>query len=64
MENTQNNCQCMHHKIMPMLIVLLGLTFLSKELGIVSAGTANVIWPVIVILAGLKKLMGNVCKCC
>ncbi|MEK7503668.1 MAG: DUF5668 domain-containing protein [Patescibacteria group bacterium] len=54
----------MHHKVMPMLIVLLGLTFLSKELGIVSAGTANVIWPVIVILAGLKKLMGNVCKCC
>ncbi|MBI2041591.1 MAG: hypothetical protein HYT20_01045 [Candidatus Nealsonbacteria bacterium] len=63
MENTQNTCKCAHHKVMPMLIVLLGLTFLFKELGTLSVGAANVIWPSIVIVMGLKKMMGH-CKCC
>ena len=32
--------------------------------GTLSAGTANIIWPVIIIIAGLKKMMGGHCKCC
>jgi len=62
--NTQNNCKCMHHKVMPMLIILFGLTFLLKELGTLSVGTANIVWPVIVIVMGCKKLMAGSCKCC
>lgn len=62
--NTQSNCKCVCHKAVPVLIVLLGLTFLLKELGVLSAGMTNIVWPVIVIVVGLKKLMGKSCKCC
>jgi hypothetical protein len=64
MENSQSCCKCMCHSTIPVLIVLFGLTFLLKELGVVSASTANIVWPVIIILIGLKKIMKNVCKCC
>lgn len=62
--NTQGNCKCVCHKAIPIMIALLGLTFLLKELGVLSAGTANIVWPAIVILIGLKKAMGKCCKCC
>lgn len=71
MENIQNNqscshqgCKCMHHKVIPILIILLGLTFLLRELGTLSVSTASIIWPIIVILIGCNKLMGGACKCC
>ncbi|MBI4101612.1 MAG: hypothetical protein HY443_01440 [Candidatus Nealsonbacteria bacterium] len=62
--NAQSNCKCVCHKAVPVLVVLLGLTFLLKELGVLAASTANIVWPVIVIVIGFKKLMGRACKCC
>jgi len=59
-----NNCGCSHHKVVPGLVVLLGLLFLGGTLGWVSSYTVDVGWPIIVILAGLMKIRSNRCKCC
>ncbi|MFA6100140.1 MAG: DUF5668 domain-containing protein [Patescibacteria group bacterium] len=57
-----NNCKC--HSVVPVLIVLIGVTFLLQVFGVLSAYTANVIWPILLILIGLQKLAGGMCKCC
>lgn len=75
MENTQNmfnregggngsGCKCMHHKVVPVLIILFGLNFLLGGLGVLSANAVDIVWPVIVVLIGFMKLMKGACKCC
>lgn len=56
-------CPCKHHKIVPCLVVLFGLTFLLGALNVLSAGAVAVIWPIIIILAGLAKMKGGMCGC-
>lgn len=65
-QNMKNVCKCPHHKTMPVLIILFGLTFLLGTWGTLSWDAVNVIWPVLVILAGAMKLVENsgMCKCC
>ena len=41
------------------LVILFGLLFLAKALGWVSADTVNMVWPILVIVAGAGKL----CRC-
>jgi len=53
-------CSCKCHKVKPILIVLLGVTFLLQSLGYLSWGTVNVIWPILIIIAGFSKM----CRCC
>lgn len=62
----ENMCKCPHHKVTPVLVVLFGLTFLLGTWGTLSWGAVNVIWPVLVILAGAMKLAekSGMCKCC
>jgi len=62
--NCGRGCGCMHHKVMPLLVVVFGLVFLLGALDLMNMATVNMIWPVIVILAGLKKLAVGMCKCC
>lgn len=61
---TGMSCKCPHHKMVPLFIVLIGLTFLLEALGVVSVGFANVAWPILLILIGLQKMMRGMCKCC
>lgn len=71
MENAENKavcaapgvCPCWHHKIMPVLVVLFGLTFLLQAFFILDEDTVAVIWPVLVVLGGIVKLIGGSCKC-
>ena len=62
----ENICKCSHHKVMPILVILFGLTFLLGTLGTLTSGFVNIAWPVIVIAGGLMKLMdkSGMCKCC
>lgn len=63
--NCGRGCGCMHHKVIPLLVVALGVVFLLEALGTMSAATVDVTWPVIVILGGLMKaFQGSMCKCC
>ena len=66
--NNENNgkCGCTCHKykgLKGILIALIGLTFLLSNLGVLSAQVAGIIWPVLVIIFGIKK-MSSICKCC
>ncbi len=71
MENMQNMggknmCKCPHHKVFSILVILLGLDFLLGAWGIISSDTVNIIWPILVIVAGATKLgeKSGMCKCC
>jgi len=57
-------CSCMHHTMMPIFLILLGLIFLLGNLGVISDATVGIIWPILLILFGLGKIMGMKCKCC
>ena len=56
--------QCKCHKVGPLLIVLIGVTFLLGALGYVSASMVAIVWPILLIILGLKKMCGGMCKCC
>jgi hypothetical protein len=57
-------CGCMHHKMVPLMITLIGVLFLLRALSVLSAGLVDMLWPIALTLAGLVKLMGGKCKCC
>ncbi len=57
-------CPCPHHKAPGLLLFLLGLAFLLKAFDALSAEAVDVIWPVLVMAAGLMKMAGGSCKCC
>lgn len=57
-------CSCPHHKVVPLLIVLLGLLFLLEALNVVSVKITGIVWPILLILIGLQKMFAGLCKCC
>ncbi|MBU6370650.1 MAG: hypothetical protein KGH93_00730 [Patescibacteria group bacterium] len=57
-------CTCPHHKIFPLVIVAVGVLFLLQSLGVALGNWFNILWPILLILWGLKKLMRGGCKCC
>lgn len=67
METTNTTCPCdsKANKCKMMkggFVILFGLLFLVKAFGGVSAETTNIIWPILVIIAGLGKFCP--CKNC
>jgi len=59
-----SRCNCMHHKMVPILVVVFGFLFLGQYYGWFMADTVAMVWPVLVILAGLTKMFKGMCKCC
>jgi hypothetical protein len=57
-------CNCVHHKIVPWCIVLIGLAALLGQLGWLSVMTVGVVWPVLLIVIGLVKVFSQKCGCC
>lgn len=57
-------CVCMHHKLPMIMVLLVGVVFLAKAYGWVSASVVDIAWPIFVIVGALTKLMGSKCKCC
>lgn len=58
-------CKCPCHKMLGILIALIGVTFLLGHLGVLSSGIVDVVWPILLILIGLKKTCPKgFCKCC
>jgi hypothetical protein len=58
----ESNCKCGHHKTVPICIILIGLAFLLGRLNILTSEAVAMIWPVLIIVIGVTKLMK--CKCC
>jgi len=57
-------CKCAHHHLAPLLIALIGVVFLAKAMNWIAAGTADVAWPILLIILGLHKMCSGLCKCC
>jgi|GEM_PF-2420619 len=57
-------CGCVHHMVIPTLIILIGLDLLLGALSIFSSQTTTIILAVIIILIGTTKLKSKMCKCC
>jgi hypothetical protein len=55
-------CKCPHHKVVPILVILIGLDFLAGAVGVLSWTFVDITWPILVIIGGIVKLGG--CKCC
>lgn len=57
-------CKCPHHKVVPAMIILIGLLFLLNALGSLSAATLAWTWPIALIVIGVMKMTRGMCKCC
>ena len=57
-------CNCPHHKMVPLFVVLIGLTFLLHNLGTISTAVSDIVWPILLILIGFQKMFGSKCNCC
>lgn len=57
-------CSCFHHKVTPLMVVLIALTFLLGNLGTLSESFVGMAWPILLGVAGLAKMFGRSCKCC
>jgi hypothetical protein len=64
MNQTGMVCKCSHHKFVPGLVISFGLLFLLQALGVVGSGLVDLLWPILVILAGFMKMSQVKCKCC
>lgn len=60
----EKNCNCPHHKAIPVFIVLIAFTFLLQAWDILSFSTVDVIWPILLAAIGLTKLGQSRCTCC
>lgn len=58
------SCSCPHHKMVPVLIFLIGLNFVLVWFGAYSSHASALIWPILLGLIGVFKLCGGMCKCC
>ena len=56
-------CKCPHHKVIPILVIILGLEFLFAELNVLTWAFVNVTWPILIIIAGVVKLNSSNCNC-
>ena len=58
-------CKCPCHKALGILIALIGIVFLLGTYDVVSAKFVGTVWPILLILIGLKKICPKgMCKCC
>ena len=60
----KNMCKCVHHKVVPILVILFGALFLLGNWEIMSWDAVNMLWPILVIIGGVMKLTKGKCKCC
>ncbi len=57
-------CKCPHHKVVPLMITLIGLSFLLQAFNVLMPETVAWMWPLFLTVAGIMKMMRGSCKCC
>lgn len=63
MQNMKS-CRCPHHSLSAIFLVLLALTLVLGNAGVIAEHTASMIWPIFLALIGLQMLVTRRCKCC
>jgi hypothetical protein len=64
MQASEGKCSCPCHKVPGLLIASIGLVFLLGAFNVLSSRVVQITWPILLILLGLKKMCGGMCKCC
>ncbi len=62
--NQSKACQCTHHKVIPVMIILIAVTFLLNAFNYLADQSTAVIWPILLLIAGGTKLGQSKCGCC
>lgn len=62
MEEKNMACGCPCHKSVGVLVILIGLDILLGNLGVLEAKVVGIVWPILLMIIGLKKSIR--CKCC
>ena len=57
-------CACFCHKMPGVFLILIGLAGLLRVLTVLTHIPFWIVISILVILAGLKVMCGNLCKCC
>ncbi len=60
----KDTCKCPHHKVIPAMVVLIGLTFLLGALNVITPTMVAILWPIFVVIAGGTKFAERSCTCC
>lgn len=55
-------CKCPHHKVVPWLVIAIGVDFLLGAVNVLTWSFVYITWPILLIVAGIVKL--NRCGCC
>jgi len=55
-------CKCSHHKVIPWLVILIGLDFLLGATMVLTWTFVDITWPILLIIGGVVKLVR--CNCC
>lgn len=63
-QTPQGKCSCPCHKMIGLFIALIGLTFLLGAFNVVGPRFVEVLWPILVIMAGMQIIFRANCKCC
>jgi hypothetical protein len=68
MDTNQGNargmtCNCKCHSFKGWVVVVFGAVFLLGQAGVFSAEVVGWVWPIIIIVAGLKAVFKSHCKC-
>ena len=42
-----------------LLVIVLGVLFLLKNLGVIAGNFWNVLWPLVIVVAGISMLFGR-----
>jgi len=60
----KNICAHDHHSIIPVLVILFATSFLLQYQGVLAPHSVEIIWPILVGIGGMVKLVEDKCKCC
>lgn len=65
MDKKGESCGCMCHKVTGVFVGLIGVDFLLGAFDVLSQKTVGIVWPILLILIGLKNSVGKgKCNCC
>lgn len=60
---SKNTCSGDHRGVIPILVILFAICFLLQYQGLLAENSVNIIWPILVGIAGLVMLIEDRCGC-
>ncbi len=57
-------CEHHHHSIVPILAILVAISFLLEAQGYLTSDAVRIIWPILLGVGGMVRLVEDRCDCC